>query len=204
LLHIIFSELPPHNQTLNDNGFAVSKRFPKGTVVIAIVGATIGNTGILAYDMCFTDSMVGIETGNDFGNRFVELFLRHRKEDIRQLSYAGGGQPNIKLETLNPYPLALPSLTEQQEIVRRVDTLFNFADQIEARYNKARAYVDKLSQSILAKAFRGELVEQDPNDEPASVLLERIRQQRAKPQNQNKKARLPRKGKQASLFRNEI
>ena len=51
------------------------------------------------------------------------------------------------------------------------------ADQLEARYAKAKAHVEKLTQSILAKAFRGELVPQDPNDEPASVLLERIRKQ---------------------------
>ena len=54
------------------------------------------------------------------------------------------------------------------------------ADQIEARYAKAKAHVEKLAQSILAKAFRSELVPQDPNDEPASVLLERIKQQREK------------------------
>jgi type I restriction enzyme S subunit len=66
-------------------------------------------------------------------------------------------------------------LPEQEEIVCRVEALFSLADQIEARYAKAKAHVEKLSQSILAKAFRGELVPQDPNDEPASVLLERIK-----------------------------
>lgn len=176
-----------HRQTLNDKGLAVSKNFPKGTVVIAIVGATIGNTGILAYDMCFTDSMVGIETGDEISNRYVELFLRHRKEEIRQSSYAGGGQPNIKLEVLNPYPMALPPLEEQYEIVRHVETLFKLADQIEARYQRAKPMVDKLPQSILAKAFRGELVPTEAelarregrDYEPASVLLERIRSERA-------------------------
>jgi hypothetical protein len=62
--------------------------------------------------------------------------------------------------------------------VRRVESFFALADQIEARYAKAKAPVDKLTQSIIAKAFRGELVPQDPNDEPASVLLERIRAER--------------------------
>ena len=56
-----------------------------------------------------------------------------------------------------------------------INRIFNLSIKDEARYTKAKAYVDKLTQSILAKAFRGELVPQDPNDEPASVLLERIR-----------------------------
>ena len=51
------------------------------------------------------------------------------------------------------------------------------ADQIEARCAKAKAYVEKLTPSLLSRAFRGELVPQDPNDEPASVLLERIKKQ---------------------------
>jgi len=97
-----------HTQTLNDEGLVVSRNFPKGTVVIAIVGATIGNTGVLAYDMCVTDSIVGIDTGTPEGNRYVEFCLRHKKHEIRQASYASGGQPNINLEFLNPYPLPLP------------------------------------------------------------------------------------------------
>ena len=67
-----------------------------------------------------------------------------------------------------------PRSTEQQEIVQRVEALFKTVDALEARYLKAKAHVDKLTQSILAKAFRGELVPQDPNDEPAGMLLERM------------------------------
>ncbi len=190
---IQIGDLPPdggwirsHNQTLNEKGLAVSKKFPKGTVIIAIVGATIGNTGLLAYDMCFTDSMVGIETDTECGNRYVELYLRSRKDEIRQTSYSSGGQPNINLEVLNPYPLALPPLSEQAEIVFRTDSLFALADQIEARFTKAKARVDQLTQSLLAKAFRGELVPQDPNDEPASILLERIKAERTKGETEGK------------------
>jgi type I restriction enzyme, S subunit len=68
----------------------------------------------------------------------------------------------------------VPPLAEQQEIVRRVEALFTLADQIEARYAKAKAHVEKFTPSLLARAFRGELVPQDPNDEPAQKLLERI------------------------------
>ena len=85
-------------------------------------------------------------------------------------------QGKVGADGIRKAPIELPSLPEQQEIVRRVEALFKTADALEARYRTAKAHVDKLTQSILAKAFRGELVLQDPNDEPASVLLERIRQ----------------------------
>jgi archaellum component FlaD/FlaE len=71
------------------------------------------------------------------------------------------------------------------------NTLFKTADQIEQRYQKAKSYIDQLTQSILAKAFRGELVPQDPNDEPASVLLERIRAERENRENVAKTAKKP-------------
>jgi type I restriction enzyme S subunit len=155
--------------------------FPKHTVAIAIVGATIGNTGILNYEMCFTDSMVGIDTGDLSLNLFLDFYLRIEKENLRQLSYAGGGQPNIKLELLNAYPFPLPPTEEQYEIVRVVKQLFAVADKIEARFDKAKAQLDKLPQGLLAKAFRGELVDQDSKDEPANVLLDRIRAEKERP-----------------------
>lgn len=72
-----------------------------------------------------------------------------------------------------------PPIAEQRVISRQVEQLFAFADQLEAKVATAQARIDRLTQSILAKAFRGELVPQDPNDEPASLLLERIQAQRA-------------------------
>lgn len=85
----------------------------------------------------------------------------------------------INIGDVRALQVALPSCAEQNEIVRRVEALFAFADHIEERYAKGKAYADKLTQSILAKTFRGDLVPQDENDEPASVLLDRIRAQRA-------------------------
>ncbi|MFN9057295.1 MAG: restriction endonuclease subunit S, partial [Cyanobacteriota bacterium] len=77
--------------------------------------------------------------------------------------------------SLKKFQIPLPSREEQEEIVDRVKSLFTLADQLDARLNAARKVVDRLTPALLAKAFRGELVPQDPNDEPASVLLERIR-----------------------------
>ena len=69
----------------------------------------------------------------------------------------------------------LPTLTEQQEIVRRVESLFAKADQIEASYQKLKAKIEQLPQALLAKAFRGELVAQLPTDDDARDLLEQIK-----------------------------
>ncbi|MBC3479037.1 restriction endonuclease subunit S [Pseudomonas sp. SWRI77] len=91
----------------------------------------------------------------------------------------GSDIPHISGKQILNYPVTLPPLHEQTEIVRRVEKLFAFADQFEVRVKAAQARIDLLTQSILTRAFRGELVPQDPNDEPASVLLERIKAQRA-------------------------
>jgi type I restriction enzyme S subunit len=164
-----------YSSTLNENGKSVSKSFPKGTVVIAIVGATIGNTGILEKEVFFPDSLIGINSENLFSNFYIEYFLRFIKYKIRELSYAGGGQPNIKLPNITNLGIAIPPIEEQQEIVRRVESLFAKADQIEASYQKLKAKIDQLPQALLSKAFRGELVEQLPTDGDARDLLEQIK-----------------------------
>lgn len=91
--------------------------------------------------------------------QFVALYIASKTSQHwlagveKGVAYTG-----INLEDLRDLPVPVPPSPEQKEIVRRVDALFKFADQIEARYKKAQAQVGKLTQSILAKAFRGELV----------------------------------------------
>jgi type I restriction enzyme S subunit len=186
-----------HRQTLNEKGLKISKEFEQYTIAIAIVGATIGNTGILAYKMCFPDSLIGIKMKTKFESFYTDFYLRTEKENIRNISYSSGGQPNIKLPKLTGYPFPLPPLEEQKEIVRQVDNLFALADKLETHYQKAKAKVDKLSQSVLAKAFRGELVPQDPNDEPAEKLLERIMKEKAKMEAELKKTNKKKSRKKA-------
>jgi type I restriction enzyme S subunit len=81
----------------------------------------------------------------------------------------------IYQRSLMALPVLVPSIEEQREIIDRVESLFSHTDQLEARLTSARKIVERLTPALLAKAFRGELVPQDPNDEPASELLNRIR-----------------------------
>ncbi|MGY0794221.1 restriction endonuclease subunit S [Azospirillum argentinense] len=89
------------------------------------------------------------------------------------------GRAKLTKSALMSLPVALPPLEEMRLIVNKVKQAFRFTDSIAKQIESLRAPVSTLDQSILAKAFRGKLVPQDPNDEPASVLLERIRAERA-------------------------
>ena len=92
---------------------------------------------------------------------------------------SGSAQPKLNQKNLNTIPVPVPPTEEQTEIVRRVETLFAFADRLEARLAQAQTAATRLTPALLAKAFRGELVPQDPNDEPAAELLRRLQAQRA-------------------------
>lgn len=103
-------------------------------------------------------------------------------ENIKEIVHetkGSAGQTNISLSQCRDFIFPVPPLPEQTEIVRRVELLFAFADRLEARLANARKQVDQLTPALLAKAFRGELVAQDPADEPAAELLKRLAAQRA-------------------------
>ena len=85
------------------------------------------------------------------------------------------GRAKLTQGVLNSLPMAIPPRMEMERIVSKVQELLSLADQLEAKLATARKLADRLTPTLLAKAFRGELVPQDPGDEPASVLLERIR-----------------------------
>lgn len=91
----------------------------------------------------------------------------------------GTGVKHFRVGDVSELLIPLAPTAEQTEIVRRVEQLFAFTDQLETKIKTAQARVNHLTQSILAKAFRGELVPQDPKDEPASELLARIKAQRS-------------------------
>lgn len=107
--------------------------------------------------------------------QFVMMRLASRStyETLKD-SVHGATRPRINLRQLRALQVQLPGRQEQDEIVRRVELLFGYADRLEARLQAAQTAADRLTPALLAKAFRGELVPQDPNDEPASELLKRL------------------------------
>jgi type I restriction enzyme S subunit len=110
---------------------------------------------------------------------FIALVLNSPKCYEQSQHYTHGvANRDLGLKRMIKICFAIPHIDEQTEIVRRVESLFVLADTVEKQYLAAKQRLDRLSQSLLAKAFRGELVPQDPNDEPAAELLKRIQAER--------------------------
>lgn len=144
----------------------------------------VGRGGLVDEEpdpVAFPDTLIRVRIRKELIDpRFLRETWRSKsiREQIESAAHTTAGIWKISQKDIEGFVLPVPGLSEQQEIVRRIEALFKTADALEAHYLEAKAHVDKLTQSILAKAFRGELVPQDSNDEPASVLLDRIRYER--------------------------
>lgn len=178
--------LRQYSQTYNEAGLRQSHLWPKGTLCITIA-ANIAETAILGFDACFPDSIVGfLPDPSHCDVRFIEYFIRTAKENIE--SYAPAtAQKNINLEILSKIAVPFAPLEEQRQLVSEIERRFSLADEVERTVYKSLKQAQRLRQSILKKVFEGKLVPQDPSDEPASVLLERIKAEKVKREAEEKK-----------------
>jgi hypothetical protein len=145
-----------------------------GAVLVVVRSGILKHTlpvALAGTSLAINQDIKCLDSANVKLNYWLFLNLKAAAQDILAFNREG--------TTLKNFELSIPPLEEQEEIVRRIEAIFKTADALESRYYQAKAYVDKLTQSILHKAFRGELVPQDKKDEPAAVLLERIRSERA-------------------------
>ncbi len=154
-----------------------------GDILYSREGGILGIACILDVqeEVCLGQRMMLFRINNNVLNKYVCYFLNSPLVYNHVNTLIGGSAaPHINVGDIKEFPIPLPSLEEQQEIVCRIEKLFALVDSLEAKYKKAFVRVEKIEQSILAKAFRGELVEPDPNDEPTEELLKRILEEKAK------------------------
>ena len=175
---------------VHDNELKRSKVLP-GDVLMNIVGPPLGKVSIVPDSHKEWNINQAISIFRPVGgvtNEYLSICLREEflLELTKSKAKATAGQFNLTLEICRDYSIPVPPLEEQTEIVRRVEELFAFANSIEQKTNAALERVNNLTQSILAKAFRGELTADwraaNPDlisgENSAETLLERIKSER--------------------------
>lgn len=157
----------------------------KGDLLIARASGSLNLVGRVALveeapeNLYLSDKVLRIIVRDDL-TQWVYWSLRS-PFGRRQIEDAASGisMHNITQPSLRSILIPLPSEGRRRKGLKVIQSAFARADRLEAEAVRALALLDRLESAILAKAFRGKLVPQDPNDEPASALLERIRAQRA-------------------------
>jgi type I restriction enzyme, S subunit len=157
-----------YSVTYSEFGLKQSRLFPKGTLCITIA-ANIADTGILQFDACFPDSVVGfLPYNNLYNSEFAMYFLRTVQKDIEQFAPATA-QKNINLQVLSEIPIPVPPAAELQEITKRVQALLSHIDSVESKYQSLKEKVPRLSEALLSKAFKGALVQQIEDENPIEI-----------------------------------
>jgi type I restriction enzyme S subunit len=143
--------------------FLIRKRdflVSRGNGSLSLVGRG-GLVDRVPDDVAYPDTLIRVRVNaKKMSPEFLSVLWESKyiRQQVEAVAHTTAGIYKISQKSMERFLLQVPPLSEQHEIVRRVEALFKFADQIEARYEKAQAQVAKLTQSILGKAFRGELV----------------------------------------------
>jgi type I restriction enzyme S subunit len=144
-------------KTYSDLGIKQSKVWPAGTVCVAIVGATIGESGILSFEACFPDSVIGMVPASDKANsEFIEFLLQFFKAELKEAG-KGSARDNINLKTFSDRKFSFPSLARQKDEVEKLNLVAESVAALEAIYQQKLDALEELKQSLLQKAFAGEL-----------------------------------------------
>ena len=172
---------------------------PGDTVLIAMYGATIGKLGITTCDVTTNQACCACCSLNGLSRDFLFYFLMQYKSEFVAMG-VGGAQPNISKEKIVQVIVPIPPIEEQNRITAQISKLFACIEAIENDNSNLRFAIHQAKSKILDLAIRVKLVPQDPNDEPASVLLERIREEK---EELIKAGKLKRDKKESVIFRGE-
>jgi type I restriction enzyme S subunit len=144
------------SQTYSEAGLAQSKLWPKGTICITIA-ANIAETGILGFDACFPDSVIGVVPDpKEAEVGYVEYVLQSFKARLQALGQ-GSAQANINMGTFENERFPFPSVAEQRGIVTKLDALSQESQRLESIYRQKLTALDDLKKSLLHQAFSGQL-----------------------------------------------
>jgi type I restriction enzyme S subunit len=146
-----------YTQTLNEKGLAVSKLFPKGSILITIA-ANIGHSGVLQIDMACPDSLIGIKPNKNINNYYLNYYLSTHQKKMDYLA-PEGAQKNINIEFLNPYKVPTTTLAEQQKIA----SFLSAVDERIQQLSRKKELLEQYKKGIMQQLFSGKLRFKDEN-----------------------------------------
>jgi len=154
-----------------------------GDLLVTIVGANTGNVCRVPEELprhYVCQSVALMRPVFPELSRFLEVYFNSEGGGQRQYKryIYGAGRPHLSFEQLKTTAVLVPPLAEQTRIVAEVERRLSVIDELEMQVEADLKRAERLRQAILKRAFEGKLVPQDPTDEPASMLLERIRGER--------------------------
>ncbi|MEH1923124.1 restriction endonuclease subunit S [Nostoc sp.] len=186
-IHVSGSILPP-NRTLTELGTKQARIIPENSILAVCIGS-VGKIGLLNRPSVINQQLNALIPYQGIFPKFLyywsQYFLRNW---IIENASATVNAAILNKSRLGTAPVIIAPFNEQKQIVSLIEKHFAIIDVIHKQHQPTIEKLEKLNQSILLKAFRGELVPQDPDDEPASVLLERIRAEREKLNNSKPKS----------------
>jgi len=172
---------------------------PSGSVLIAMYGATIGKLGILTYPATTNQACCACIPYNGINNIYLFYFLMSQRKEFIDLG-VGGAQSNISKEKIINTLIPIPSNKEQNNIVKQIKQYLAYLQNLDLNKHNLQELIKLLKSKILDLAIRGKLVPQDPNDEPADVLLERIRKEK---EELIKQGKIKRDKKESIIFKGD-
>lgn len=168
--------LLPYRTIKEDKVISPKHRFRTGQLIYSKIRPYLRKAIIAPFEGACSADMYPLTPKAGVSSSFLLYWLISEQFASFTLDHEGRTVlPKINQVGLNSTPFPLAPVDTQDELARRIKATFTWIDQLASEATSARALTNHLDQAILAKAFRGELVPQDPNDESATALLERIR-----------------------------
>jgi type I restriction enzyme S subunit len=137
---------------------------------------------------------------SEMNSRYVYYFLKYHQSYFENSGVGSTNQKELKPEVISTFLVAVPPIEEQNNIVSKIDIANNYSFDLDNKKEQLKELISAIKSKILDLAIRGKLVPQDPNDEPASILLERIR---AEKEELIKQGKIKRDKKESVIFKGD-